>query len=299
MSNRSLFLLGILCLIWTVPVQAQSLLDEVEQELGQPKSYTQATFKTTVLALGQSVQVRKEGTLEFSWNSRFWNLPERTQGFVADRMSSRFGLNYAFSNRFTAGFGITTFDGYKDGYFKWQIARQGAQGKGMPFTITLFQNAGLRDSDRPSVYIGDSFSEKLSFTSQMLIARKFTRNFSLQLSPTFVFRNETSAPNDPSRQFALGMGGRYRVGGHVSITSEYYYQADPLNSVQTFDSFALGVNWELTDLMLQFILTNTPFMAEDGFITQTRNNFNTRDGNLYFGFNATLVLHLKKQTAKK
>ena len=85
----------------------------------------------------------------------------------------------------------------------------------------------------------------------------------------------------------------------MSITSEWYYLSNPLNSIQTYDSFALGVNWELTDLMLQFILTNTPFMAEDGYITQTRNNFDTRDGNLYFGFNATLVLHLKKQKPKQ
>ena len=298
MNSRALFIFGFCCLIG-FSLQAQSLLEEVEEGLEESKTYTQATFKTTVLALGQSVQVRKEGSMEFSWNSRFWNLPQRTQGFVADRMSSRFGLNYAFSDRFTAGFGITTFDRYKDGYFKYQIARQGVQGKGWPFTVTLFQNAGLRRSENQSVYIGDSFSEKLSFTSQMLIARKFTRNFSMQLSPTFIFRNKSSAPVDPAQHFALGVGGRYRVGGHVSITLEWYYLSNPLNSIQTYDSFALGVNWELTDLMLQFILTNTPFMAEDGYITQTRNNFNTRDGNLYFGFNATLVLHLKKQKPKQ
>jgi len=51
----------------------------------------------------------------------------------------------------------------------------------------------------------------------------------------------------------------------------------------------------LTDLMLQFHLSNAPNISEDAFITQTRNNFNTRDGNLFFGFNATFILHLKKR----
>ena len=80
--------------------------------------------------------------------------------------------------------------------------------------------------------------------------------------------------------------------------TEYYYQANPITSTSNFDAFAVGVNWELTDLMLQFILTNAHNMAEDAFITQTRNNFNTRDGNLFFGFNATLVLHFRKGDVK-
>ena len=100
---------------------------------------------------------------------------------------------------------------------------------------------------------------------------------------------------DDTSHFAMGIGGRYRIGGHVSVSSEYYYLANPITSVTTFDAFAIGVNWELTDLMLQFHLTNTPNMAEDAFITQTRNNFNTRDGNLFFGFNATFILHFKKE----
>ena len=104
---------------------------------------------------------------------------------------------------------------------------------------------------------------------------------------------------NPTKHFAVGIGGRYRIGGHVSIASEYYYQANPITSTSNFDAFAIGVNWELTDLMLQFILTNAHNMAEDAFITQTRNNFNTRYGNLFFGFNATLVLHFRRGDVKK
>ncbi|MEO0572077.1 MAG: DUF5777 family beta-barrel protein [Bacteroidota bacterium] len=295
MKNSSSLLLVLLLLLAGNYAAAQSLLEEVENEVKPSKDFTEATFKTTTLALGRSVQTRNQGTMELSANSRFWNIPQRTQGFLADRMSTRFGASYALSNRLTTGLGVTTFDGILDGHVKYRIVKQVENGTGSPFTMTLFQNMSIRTNPNRSINASNGFSDKLSFTTQALIARKFTRNLSLQLSPTFIHRNSARNPLDDTNHFALGIGGRYRIGGHVSVSSEYYYLANPISSVTTFDAFAIGVNWELTDLMLQFHLTNTPNMAEDAFITQTRNNFNTRDGNLFFGFNATFILHFKKE----
>jgi hypothetical protein len=56
----------------------------------------------------------------------------------------------------------------------------------------------------------------------------------------------------------------------------------------------IGVNWELSHLLLQFQITNARSFAEGDFITQTQNNFNLHDGNFHFGFNATFVLHTRK-----
>ena len=277
---------------------SQSLLESLDKEHEDTSYPVQATFKATRIGLGQSVETRKQGGLEISANTRFWNIREETQGFIADRVTSRLGASYAFSDRFTLGAGVTTFDGIFDAFGKFRLAYQ-KTGKGWPISITLFQNASLKTNPGRSINQADSFSDKLSFGTQLLLARKFTRNFSLQLSPTFIHRNSAISPEDPTNHFALGFGGRYRVGGHVSITSEYYYLANPIESSTTFDAFSLGINWELTDLMLQFYMTNSHNIAEDVFITQTRNNFNTRDGNFFFGFSATILLHLKENKVKQ
>ncbi|PRX57905.1 DUF5777 family beta-barrel protein [Flagellimonas meridianipacifica] len=277
---------------------SQSLLESLEKEQEETSYPIQATFKATRIGLGQSVETRKQGGLEISANTRFWNIPQETQAFVADRVTSRFGTSYAFTDRFTLGVGVTTFDGIFDAYGKYRLVYQ-KTGKGSPISITLFQNASLKTNPGRSINQTGSFSEKLSFGTQLLLARKFTRNFSLQLSPTFIHRNSTIDPEDPTNHFALGFGGRYRIGGHVSVTSEYYYLANPIESSTTFDAFSLGVNWELTDLMLQFYMTNSHNIADDVFITQTRNNFNTRDGNFFFGFSATILLHLKQNKVKR
>nr|WP_299000362.1 DUF5777 family beta-barrel protein [uncultured Allomuricauda sp.] len=276
---------------------SQSLLESLEKEHEEASFPVQATFKATRIGLGQSVETRNQGGLEISANTRFWNIPEDTEAFVADRVTSRFGASYAFTDRFTLGAGVTTFDGIFDAFGKYRLIYQ-KTGKGSPISITLFQNASLKTNPGRSINQTDSFSEKLSFGTQLLLARKFTRNFSLQLSPTFIHRNSALSPEDPTNHFALGFGGRYRIGGHVSVTSEYYYLANPIESSNTFDAFSLGVNWELTDLMLQFYMTNSHNIADDVFITQTSNNFNTRDGNFFFGFSATILLHLKQNKVK-
>ena len=66
-------------------------------------------------------------------------------------------------------------------------------------------------------------------------------------------------------------------------------------TIDTYNAFMVGVNWELSHLLLQFQVTNARSFPEDTFITQTRNNFNAKDGNFHFGFNATFVLHTKKK----
>jgi hypothetical protein len=90
------------------------------------------------------------------------------------------------------------------------------------------------------------------------------------------------------------MGGRYKLGGHVSLLTEFQYNATPVRSADSFNYFGIGLNWEVTDLILQFSLSNSPYMNEDGYMLQTRQNFNFQDGNLYVGFGTIWVFHLKK-----
>ncbi|WP_298316532.1 DUF5777 family beta-barrel protein [uncultured Aquimarina sp.] len=295
MKNNTFFLLFILMLIGcSFSMNAQDLLDKLEKEYPNKKEYEIATFKGTRISLGHSVENRRKGVLEVKAMNLFWNIPNRpSQSFVADKWTARIALEYGLSNRLTFGVGGTTLEGVFDGFLKYNLVRQIKNGKGSPLSITLFQNASYRSNDG-GIGLSDDFIDRTAFTSQVLIARKFTSQFSLQLSPTYIHRS-SSFDEDPNNHFALGIGARYKVGGHISIVSEYYYLANPLKSIDTYDAFVLGVNWEMSDLMLQFQMTNARNMVEDAFITQTPNNFNLSDGNFVFGFNATYVLHFNQK----
>ncbi len=291
---KSKFIL--LVLLWSVTpsVVAQNLLDKLNDETSTIDNYTMSTFKATRISIGHSVETRKQNTLEISFMSRYWNIPNSSgNSFVADRMSARFGLDYGISDRLTfgVGYGVGIPTGILDSYLKYRLLRQTDSGK-TPFSVTLLQTASYRTRFINGVESRNDFGSKLAFTTQALIARKFTRDFSLQIAPTFIHRASSRSPLDDHNHFALGFGARYKLGNHVSVVSEYYYVANELESRRTYGAFSLGANWEVSKLMLQFKMTNNPFFAEDSFITQTTRNFNTNDGNFFFGFHATYHLQL-------
>ena len=283
----------IICCVFVASIYnagAQSLLDQLRKEVVDTVFYTEATFKGTRVGVGHSVETRKKNSLEISVMNRFWNLPEGSgseNSFVADRMSSRFGIDYSFSDRLTYGVGFSTLNNVLDNYLKYRLVQQQDNGPNK-FSLTLLQSATHRSIPENT---NANFNDRLAFTTQILLARKFTRHFSFQISPTFIHRSTANSLDD-NNQFAVGFAGRYKLKGHASIFSEYFYVANELNSVETFGVFSLGVNWELSDLLLQFKMTNTGNFVEDAFITQTRRNFNFKDGNFFFGFHATYFIQL-------
>ncbi len=279
---------------------AQELLNVLDQEYPDTPQYELATFKGSRISIGHSVENRRKGVLDIVHMQRYWNIPNATtQNFIADKLNARVALEYGITDRLTFGAGGSTLDGIFDSFLKYQLVRQRRDHKGFPLSITLFQNGSYK-SKRITKGTED-WSDRLAFTTQLLMARKFSPNLSLQIAPTLIHRNTQLLEQDPQTQFAIGFGGRYKLDGHVAIVSEYYYVANPLESRTTYGAFALGVNWEVKNLLLQFQLTNARNMVEDAFITQTINNFNFEDGNFVFGANATVSIQLfnKKQKDTK
>lgn len=278
---------------------AQDLLQILDEERPEKPQYIEATFKSTRITFGHSIETRKKGILEIFVANRFWDSPApRSQSFVADRLSTRFALEYALNDRLSAGLGGTTWDGLFDGFLKYRLVRQSAGEEGSPVSVTLFQNASYYSQGESDPMIADAFADRLSFTSQALIASKVNRNFSVQLAPTYVHKGLSYYGEPNQDHFALGVGGRYKLGGHLSVVSEYYWLLNPAEAPQTYGPFSIGVNWELGDVMLQFMLTNAVSMVEEAFITGSRNNFNFRSPNLNFGFNFAYVIHFKRNLQK-
>lgn len=296
MKIKEIALLLILVFVVNSLFAQKGLLEILEDERGNNPQYTMATFKTTRISYAHSIETRKKGILEVMVTNRFWNTPSQySQSFGADKMNSRIALEYGISDRLSTGFGGSTWDGLFDLYLKYRLVRQRDDTKGFPISITMFQNASYNSNAYTNPYIDDGFGNRLSYTSQALIARKFTSDFSFQLAPTFVHKGFRISEEDPQNHFALGLGGRYKLGGHFSLVSEYYAVFNPIKTSDSYGPFSVGVNWELGDVMLQFMLTNASHIVEDAFITGTRYNFNFKDPNLNFGFTATYVIHFNRK----
>ena len=294
------FIVALFCA--TVPLSAQSLLDELNAELPAPSTRVNATFKANRVLLTQSVETRKKGTLELVFNTRYWNVPgqELRQTFGADKFSGHFGAQYAITDRLTFGAGYTTFDGILNGFGKFRLLHQSEDDK-VPFGLTLVQGASYFTKDFPVFILPEEASDRTSFVTQAIFARKFDRNFSFQIVPTYIHMRNDVPDIEKSDLFALGFGARYKLGNHVSLASEYQLlfgrdkvmEGSPRE--EGFNFYSLGVNWEVSKLIIQFALTNAKSFDDIANTAITQNNFNFKAGGLHIGVGFTYVLHLKKQ----
>jgi hypothetical protein len=272
---------------------AQELESILEQEAEKTTFDVPATFKGTRIANGQSVETRKKGVLEFlithrfgRINSGFYNL------FGLDEANIRLALEYAITDNLTMALGRSSFEKTYDGYVKYRLLHQKTGEKTFPISLTLFGSATeitLKDYDPD---MEPSFADRLTYTSQIFIARKFSHGFSLQLSPTYIHFNTVPTSDDPNDIFALGIGGRIKVSNRVAINGEYYYNFNKFKSFDTYNSIAIGVEIETGGHVFQLVFTNSRPMIEKGFITETTGDF--FDGDIHFGFNISRAFHLIK-----
>ncbi|MFK5949872.1 MAG: DUF5777 family beta-barrel protein [Methylococcales bacterium] len=91
----------------------------------------------------------------------------------------------------------------------------------------------------------DHFSSRITYVNQFLIARKFNKNLSLQLTPTVIHKNLVPTVLDLNDLFAIGIGGRYKFTKRIALTAEYHYSLRfPRNETEYNDPLSIGVDIE-------------------------------------------------------
>lgn len=276
----------ILCLffIGLFSIQAQNdLLDILEDEQEEVDQTVSSIFKGQRLINGHTVVTRKASELEFLIAHRFGRINSGIDEFFGlDQANVRFSLEYGITNRITAGIGRNSFEKVYDGFLKYNLLEQ--QISGMPVTITGLSSMAIRTADNFN-FDEDDFSSKVSYTHQVLIARKVSESLSLQIAPTYVHRNKV-LDTQVNSMLALGFGGRVKLNQRISLNTEYYYRlADEDASFK--DSFGIGVEIETGGHVFHIQFTNSRSMVERGFITETSGDF--LDGDIHFGFNISRV----------
>ena len=163
-------------------------------------------------------------------------------------------------------------------------------------TITAYGNAAYKASP-PTADAGYpiTMQDRMAYTGQLLIARKFSSKFSAQLMPTIVHKNIVSDKTlEPNDQFALGIGTRTKITRSVALTSEYYYRFNVDGKNPNYNAIGFGIDIETGGHVFQLVLTNASnSFTERGFITETADNF--FKGGIHLGFNVTRTFQIKKQ----
>jgi len=282
-------LTAIIFILLSVPAFAQDdLLDMLDAELKDEKRLVEATFKGTRLINGHSIETRKKHNLDFIISHRFGELSGGAyELYGLDQSNIRIGLDYALFDKLSLGIGRNSFEKTIDSYVKYRLLRQTQGGREMPLSVTVFSSIAITTlKDR---MYDLTFNNRLAYTYQILLARKFTPSFSFQVMPSYVHFNVITPEQLTNDVYALGAGGRMKLSKRISFNAEYYYQFEAL-SEETFNSIAIGVDIETGGHVFQLQFTSSQAMIEKGFIAETTNDFFT--GDIHFGFNVSRTFQL-------
>ncbi len=296
MKRKLLLLLAFTGMMSVSSVKAQDdLLSMVNQDEKPAIDYATATFKSTHIVIGQSIETAPKGNLNFLITHHFGALNSGYENlFGLKQANIRLGLEYGVTRWLGVAVGLNTDKNTWDGSLKVKLLRQCKGGKHMPVTIDIFGNTAIyttkwTDTQRPNY-----FSSRISYAVQVMIARKFGNSLSLQITPSMVHKNLVLTAGDKNDIFTLGGGGRVKLSQRVSINAEYHHLfSGQVVSVKAYDSFSLGVDIETGGHVFQIFLTNSYGEYEETYLTDTRGKWS--NGDIFLGFNInrmfTIVNH--------
>jgi hypothetical protein len=273
---------------------SQDIDDLLSEAAGDQTQDVIATFKSTRIISGHSIERMKEGQLDFRISHRFGRL--NTGGYNLwglDQANIHFGLDYGINDWLMVGVGRGTYEKTYDGLVKISVLRQKTGKKNIPVSLSLLSTVAynsLKWEQSGNLPVSD----RVSYTHQILVARKFNERLSLEINPTYVHRNMVDTELDPNDTWSLGAGGRFKLTKRTSFNIEYYFIVPPMNdfrSTKTYDPLSIGFDIETGGHVFQLYMTNSLAMIEKGFITETTGNW--LDGDIHLGFNISRVFALK------
>jgi hypothetical protein len=269
--------------------ELMALLDE---NTPHKKDYTSATFKSTRLINGHTIENIAPGVLDFRIGHRFGELRDGLYSlFGLDGASTLLGLDYGINRWLMVGINRSTYQKEFQGFVKTKILRQ-TEGKGVPLSLSYFGAASAQTVSGPSLPPGQEyyFSNRMFYVNQLLIARKFNKWLSVQLMPTHIHYNLVPTTGEPNDLLAMGIGGRIKLNNRVALTSEYHYRFNQLAGY--FNCFSVGVDIETGGHVFQLMFTNATAMTERAFIGQSGSDWS--NGGIHFGFNISRVFTIVK-----
>ncbi|NNK27956.1 MAG: hypothetical protein HKP06_06900 [Flavobacteriaceae bacterium] len=269
-------------LLFPVMFYAQDdLLSEIDSDIVED-DFASATFKGLKIVNFESTKLVAKKELTFVVAHRFGSLERGLDNFFGlDEAVTRLNFVYGISDGLNISVSRSSFQKIYNLAIKYRLIRQ--QSNGFPFTMVgnneININTGLDKDNLPKL----EFDNRLGYTSQLLISRKFDKNLSLQLAPTFFHDNYVAIDEQDNSQFAVGIGGRYKLGPRWSLNMDYGLHLNRADSSPFKNPLSIGIDLETGGHVFQMHFTNAQPMNTNGFLGQGSGDWT--EGDIYFGFN--------------
>ena len=263
-------------------------VDSLKQVTSKPVRFT---FGTTTLIDNNTVETIYKGGLEMQISHRFSQIENYHNLFgIYGSANTRIGLNYGITDRLMIGIGTTKDYQLQDIQWKYLILRQTVDNS-MPVSLSYYGNFVMDLRTKDAFGPAERFRQihRLSYFTQIIVARKINNMFSVQIAPSVTYFNSVPQNIDSTAgyknlNFGLSAGARANLFGSHSVILEYDQLLTKQNiAVQPKPNLSLG--WEIGTATHSFQV----FVANYNQIINQRNLvFNTNDfkkGEYLIGFN--------------
>ncbi len=306
------FLTGFIHLSLVAQTDLGQLFSEPAEAGREPVT---AIFKSPWLINSQSIETVHKHDLMFTVMHRFGDLAGRNGGtetfFGLDNSTDiLIGFTYGLTDRFNVGLGRAK--GAPNGVntdhsqlfyvnTKYRLLQQTTDGH-TPFSLAFFGNSAISAMKKRPVVTSDAAfdgaGDRLSFVAQLIIARKFSENLSVAISPTYIRRNYVSYM-DVNNLFALGIGGRLKVSKRMAVVVDYaisfrkedskdYFRAG--KDFRFYNPLGVGLEIETGGHIFNMSFTNTTATLENQFMPSTSSSWTK--GQFRWGFTITRTFSL-------
>ncbi|MEK6781456.1 MAG: DUF5777 family beta-barrel protein [Bacteroidota bacterium] len=290
---KKIITLLISLLSFTLVFAQEDLMKELEASQKPEITYIGQTFKGTRIINGQSVETKPMGALEFIFSHRFGTINSGAYTLWGlDDAFVRLGFEYGLTDKLGIGIGRSSTDKTYDGFLRYKIARQSTGARNFPVTITAMGTTNVKTSPSEEENPLITFEDRLSYVAQVMFARKFSTNFSAQITPIFVHRNTVEQSEENNDDIAIGIGGRYKITRSLALSGEYYYRLNPHENTPYYNSIGFGLDIETGGHVFQLLFTNSLGMIERAVVAETDGDFGA--GDIHFGFNISRTFQIKK-----
>ncbi len=261
------------------------------------QKFTKSTFSQTRIINMQSVEIVNKGSMQFMISHHFSDIWKKGGG--SQNLAQMFGLNSGVANTYLSldysatswmNVGLASTGNSKfEGWTKFKVLRQQKGAKNIPVTVALFSLAHVNAAKDPSITLAWN---KYSFIHQLLIARKFSDKFSLQVMPTLIHHNLVPyGINNSNHVWSMGLGGRYSLSENKSLTFEYSRQLNMYENLMDKNGNIINYQPDLLSVGMEFNTGGHVFHFYIGSTNKatnidqlSRNTSSIRDGNFALGF---------------
>jgi hypothetical protein len=301
MITRFTFLFALSLLSLSLYSQNDDLLSLIEED--EPVQYVTGSFKTDHVINLHSLENTAGGELDIKISHRFGALNSGAYNLfgIDGPATIHLGADFGITDRLNVGVGRSNLEKAFDAFAKYKFLRQSTGAKKMPITACLLGTIVVTTVKTSIPDSLDFFSNKLSYTGQLIIGRKFSKAFSFQLSPTIVHRNIVKTNAEKNDVFAIGAGARFKLGKRTSLNAEYIYVLPDQINPKYRNAVSIGFDIETGGHVFQLHFTNANSMIEKGFITETSPDESLNPGekakgigDMHLGFNISRTFNLTK-----